>query len=38
MTANKRDSRVAVVNGCFLKGVGSTRKRLLLGAFVREAA
>ena len=39
MTANERDSRVAVVHGCFPEGGDSILyKRLLLGAFASEAA
>ena len=37
--ANERDSRVAVVHGCFPEGGDSILlKRLLLGAFASEAA
>ena len=34
MTANERDSRVAVVHGCFTEGGDS--KRLHLGAFAAK--
>ena len=38
--ANERESRVAVVHGCFPEGSDSilSAKRLLLGAFASEAA
>ena len=38
MTANERDSMVAVVHECFSEGGDSIFKRLLLGAFASEAA
>ena len=39
MTANERDSIVAVVHGCLSEGGDSILyKRLLLGAFASEAA
>ena len=37
MTANERDSKVAVVHGCFPEGSDSIL-RFLLGAFASEAA